>query len=53
MTDDKLIQMANDLDNQDWAGAYKLAAQAKSEDTRREIEKIARAYYHNEEYYND
>lgn len=52
MTDIELIRKAYTLNDEDWNGVYKLAKQAQSEEARRELERLARSYYRNEEYRN-
>lgn len=52
MNDAELIEAAQQLNDEDWNGVYKLAKQAQDDETRRELECIARNYYRNEEYRN-
>lgn len=52
MTDEQLIQQARDLHYQDWQGVDILIELAKSEETKNELKRISRRYYHNEEFAN-
>lgn len=52
MNDQELLDKARQLDDEDWNGAFRLAQKAQNPEIRKEIENIARRYYHNEEYRN-
>lgn len=48
--DNNLIETAELLDHDDWQGVERLILLTDDENVRQELRRIARWYYHNEEY---